>query len=229
LFAWELPVDDEPSVGRSHANAQYDIATGFPDPQHATAEYVVRADGRDGVGLTTFALFAARQLANLGRGNDSQILAVGLGEVEVQHALGHESLWLDQAVVLKEPVRGRIIFSARHGEPYKFQLTTKGIGIFTRSTPLYVRNSVVAAMNVTANDHANDDEFVRLLVGVAHGIGVAAMTDRLTVRSQIDVARAAVEIAEHLADVPATLDNAIGILAACVHLAAALDENVEAD
>ena len=201
LLAWETRVIDR---------ARLEIW--FPSPEEVSVFIETpasNAQAREVIESSLFAAYAARQLVNLRKGVSSEMLASTLASLEhpesdddIPEQLG------DTRIVAPSPRRGRKGFEAtvalKDGIPL-ITLHPRGFGMLGRGVDFYAPTSTLALYLHLLRRMSPEGRFV--LVETAKTVGSFAITGKLALTSQAQVAGAAV------ADAVAKLETSDAVFA----------------
>jgi hypothetical protein len=141
-----------------------------------------------------FALFAARQIANLKKGGTGASLGEVLFSVDQHHPLPDVEARLGGVRVESPGVRGGGKGFTAELRPDKrgfFKAFPHGFGLLGRGLDYYGPTSVLALLSWLLKRRQDDDEYQGALGFTAKGVGAAGGTGQITVMSQVQVAMTA--------------------------------------
>jgi hypothetical protein len=142
--------------------------------------------------ISLFALFAARQFANLGRRDSvASSLSRALLSVDLARPLPSVQAQLQGArLVTPRAGGGRKGFIAEF-RPEKrafFKLRVRGLGILGRGAGYYGPTATLALLAYLLARRVDDSEFQRALAATAHFVGTAGSQETITLTSQAAIA-----------------------------------------
>ena len=148
-----------------------------------------------------FALYAARQTANLRRRGTGRELAAVLAGIQEATPLSSFTEMLDEVSFeeIEDPrgAGGGLGFTA-HLRPWKrafFKLHARGFGLLARGVDYYAPVSTLVLLAHLLERHFANPSHAHTIARVAQQIGLAGIRGEISARSQAPVAMSAIEVA----------------------------------